>query len=517
MILDASGCIVLPVELDRSVSPAELLAALPGPAVGRMLCESGLAAESLAGGPGAPAPGAARWSWAAAEPVAVLSGAGQRFALRQGGRVIARTRDPFELLDRVLGIRWGEERRLPDADLPPFAGGAAGYLAYDLARHVERLPARARPVLRVPDLWLALYDTVCALDHLSGRVWLLGTPLGPIAPSLAGRASAREALASLRAKMERWYRALQRRARRRGAAPPLPGVGRLHSDFSRRGYTRAVADAVRRIHAGEVFQVNLSQRFWVPLQVGSASRPGWRLYLRLREVAPAPFAAYISGPAFEVVSGSPECFLRVEPAADGWRVETRPIKGTRPRGRTDAEDRVLVRELLASEKDQAELTMIVDLCRNDLGRVARLGSVRVAELRRLETFTAVHHTVSTIEARLRPGTTAGQLLRAAFPAGSVTGAPKVQAMKVIEQLEPVRRHVYCGSIGVLGSDGRLCLNVAIRTAVVAAGVVSFHAGGGIVADSDPEEEYEETLAKAAGMLAALDLPLPGGSRLCTPG
>lgn len=272
--------------------------------------------------------------------------------------------------------------------------------------------------------------------------------------------------------------------------PPTPTP-----EFSRPDYEQAVRRVLEYIAAGDCYQVNLSQRFRAPL-----SRSPWELYESLRRISPAPYAAFLDCGDHQVLSSSPELFLKVE----GRDVETRPIKGTRPRGKTPEEDRARAAELVASVKDRAELLMIVDLERNDLGRVCEYGSVRVPELYRLESYANVHHLVATVRGRLRPEVGPLECLRAAFPGGSITGAPKIRAMEIIEDLEPVRRGVYTGAVGWVDGRGRAEWNIAIRTMVVRSDQVYFHAGGGIVADSEPTAEYEETLAKAAGMVRALD-------------
>jgi para-aminobenzoate synthetase component 1 len=258
-------------------------------------------------------------------------------------------------------------------------------------------------------------------------------------------------------------------------------------------------DAVTRVRdyivAGDIFQANLSQRLEAPLE-----EDPWHLYRRLREVNPAPFAAYLEFDGVYVASASPERFLRVEP--DG-RVETRPIKGTRPRGQSPIHDAALSRSLWDSEKDRAENLMIVDLLRNDLSRTCRPGTVRVPELFALEGYQTVHHLVSTVVGQLAPGMDALDLLAAAFPGGSITGAPKVRAMEIIAELEPSRRGVYCGSIGYLSTTGAMDTSIVIRTLVALGGRVTFSVGGGIVADSDPEGEYQETLDKARALVTAL--------------
>jgi para-aminobenzoate synthetase component 1 len=283
------------------------------------------------------------------------------------------------------------------------------------------------------------------------------------------------------------------------SAPPEYSANELGagitSTFTEEGYREAVARVVEYIRAGDIFQANLSQRFGAEF-----SAHPWELYRALREKSPAPFCAYLQHDHFAVVSHSPERFLRSERSG---RVETRPIKGTRPRGANAAADQVLAASLLASEKDRAEHVMIVDLLRNDLSRVARPGSVRCDELMALESYSAVHHLVSTVTARLESGNGSADLISATFPGGSITGAPKIRAMEIIAELEPTARGVYCGAIGALRADDTLDLSIAIRTAVVRNGRATWSAGGGIVADSDPEAEYRETLDKARAIATAV--------------
>jgi len=272
----------------------------------------------------------------------------------------------------------------------------------------------------------------------------------------------------------------------------------LRSSFTREDYLAAVQRVRDYIFAGDIFQTNLSQRFEAPLV-----EPSWSLYRRLRTRNAAPFAAYLDFPDGVILSASPERFLRVDVSG---HVETRPIKGTRPRGVGPEHDAALGLALAVSPKDQAENLMIVDLMRNDLSRVCGPGTVRVAELFGLEHYATVHHLVSTVVGDLTPGTDALDLLRAAFPGGSITGAPKLRAMEIITELEPSERGVYCGAIGYWSVTGALDSSIAIRTLLAVAGCVYFSAGGGIVADSEPEQEYSETLDKARGMIDALAKP-----------
>jgi para-aminobenzoate synthetase component I len=269
----------------------------------------------------------------------------------------------------------------------------------------------------------------------------------------------------------------------------------LRSSFTHPGYLDAVARVREYVYAGDIFQANLSQRFDAPLD-----EPPWALYRRLRVRNPAPFAAYLDFPDAVVLSASPERFLLLDV---GGRVETRPIKGTRPRGVGPEHDGALGLALAESEKDRAENLMIVDLMRNDLSRVCAPGTVRVSELFALERYATVHHLVSTVVGTLAEGRDGWDLLRATFPGGSITGAPKVRAMEIIAELEPSARSVYCGSLGYWSVTGALDTSIAIRTVVALGGRVYFGAGGGIVADSDPEQEYRETLDKARGIIDVL--------------
>ncbi len=400
--------------------------------------------------------------------------------------------DPLWFLGRLLrawGCSSGGEVVLP------FAGGAVGFLAYDLGRLLEPHAPRARDDLALPDVYVGFYDHGAVIDHAAGVAYAFVRVFRG-ADADAGR------------RLERLVRGLRQAAA--GGATPIrsargggaagvgaPGAaGGWTSEFTREMYCRMVARAQEYIARGEVYQVNLSQRLAAPW-----SGDPFSVYLRLRETVPEPFAAYLDFPGVQVASASPELFLKVE----GDRVVTRPIKGTRPRGRDAASDRALQEELLRSAKDKAELLMIVDLERNDLGKVCRPGTVTVPELRAVETHPRVHHLVATVEGRLLPGMGPLDVVRAAFPGGSITGAPKRRAMEIIEELEPVRRGIYTGSIGYIGFDGAMQLNIAIRTLVFRRGRVYLQVGGGVVADSDPEREYEETLHKAAGLLESVGL------------
>ena len=425
-----------------------------------------------------PHPQLGRYSYLTADPFLILRCRGRRIYLERDGQSEESEGDPLVVLLDLL--RRFATPSVPG--LPPFQGGAAGYMGYDLGRLMERLPVLAADDLELPDVCLAFYDWVLARDSLEGRSWLIAT-------GLPG-GTANEADRRLQWVRERLAEPITTNQEPEAGFEGPP----LSSTFTKEGYLAAVQRIKEYLSAGEIYQANLSQRFMLPF-----TRDPWPIYLRLRDVNPAPFAAYLEFPEVTVLSASPERFLRVE----GRQVETRPIKGTRPRGGTSDEDAALARELLASEKDRAENIMIVDVVRNDLGRVCRIGSINVPSLLAVEQHPTVHHLVSTITGELPEGVHAVDLLRACFPGGSVTGAPKIRAMEVIEELEPTRRGIYCGAIGYLGFNGTMNTSIAIRTMVITKRALTFSVGGGIVMDSDPDAEYQETLHKARGLMWAL--------------
>jgi para-aminobenzoate synthetase component I len=461
--------------------------------------------SALKGTPGTPAASLARYSFLAADPVSVVRSKGattEHLDLLTGNTRTAGA-------DALTAVRslLAPHRAEPLAGLPPFQGGAAGYLAYDWANQLERLPSPRFDDLAMPDVVLGVYDWVLAWDHHESRAWLISTGL-PETSAEAREKRAAERAAMVRERLRRGSDGGQTGVRPpsdprltpRRMAPSYPVDGSdprvgLRSSFTHEAYLQAVNRVREYILAGDIFQTNLSQRFEAPLE-----ELPWDLYRRLRTQNAAPFAAYLDFPEALILSASPERFLRVDPAG---HVETRPIKGTRPRGVGPEHDAALGQALTESAKDRSENLMIVDLIRNDLSRVCSPGTVRVQELFALEHFATVHHLVSTVVGQLRAGTDALDLLRAAFPGGSITGAPKLRAMEIIAELEPSARGVYCGAIGYLGLSGALDTSIPIRTAVVRDGRVYLSAGGGIVADSDAEQEYRETLDKARGMIDAL--------------
>ncbi|MFC2072381.1 aminodeoxychorismate synthase component I [Chloroflexota bacterium] len=472
---EASRCPLIE-EIGRQLSPLDAFELLRDEPFSFLL-DSGMAADKLG-----------RYSFIGSEPFLTLSSWGSKIIVTQGAKKSHLSGNPFDILNHFL-----EVYRLEPCSSPvPFVGGAVGYFSYDLCHFIERLPGTAVDDLKLPECYFSFYDLVLAFDNLQGKTYIIST----------GFPELRET--------ERIERARWRLDEVKNKLADVPGSDTealltpmyspvesvtLKGGFTHQGYVDAVEKARQYIIAGDIFEVNLSQRFEAELSITP-----YQLYRRLRQINPAPFAVYLGLDEVSLVSASPERFLRLR----GDRVETRPIKGTRPRGKTPEEDEALANELLTSVKDRAENIMIVDLERNDLGRVCRFGTVKVTELAILETFPTVFHLTSTVVGRLREGKNGIDLLKATFPGGSITGAPKVRAMEIIDELEPTKRSVYTGSIGYLSFNGDLDLNIAIRTFLVKGRKAYFQVGGAVVYDSDPEAEYQETLDKAKALIDALN-------------
>lgn len=431
------------------------------------------------------------WTFLAFDPawrLEVVDGALLRIEGSESLRIPGR---PLE----ALAAAWPRRVAVADAPPAPFVSGLAGVIAYDFKDYVERFPVRARREWPVPDLSLGFYDTVWAWRRSTGEGWIVATGLAAHDPRR------REARASETLEAQ-WSRVAGTPDRDWSEGGHGPATRRVGSNFTRDSYCRMVERALDHIAAGDIYQVNLAQRFLV-----EQTAPPGGLYRSLREAAPAPFLAYVALEQAAVVSSSPERFFRVR----GDRIETWPIKGTRPRGSTPGEDAALAAELRASAKDRAENVMIVDLERNDLGRVCAIGSVTVPVLCEVASHSNVHHFESRVEGTLRADAGPVEILRALFPGGSITGAPKIRSVEIIDALEPVRRGIYTGAIGYWDARGDCDWNIAIRTLIARGGTVSFHAGGGIVADSSPEAEYEETLVKSSGMMRALGVSARDGA------
>lgn len=393
--------------------------------------------------------------------------------------------DPFLALQNLLQRHAGALH----SGLPPFQGGAAGYIGYEMAGYLETLSDPYPDDMGIPDMALGFYDLVAAFDCVSRKAWIIARD--------CGRADMADRLAQLRQGIE------SARAQKLAALSDSVDVTAWQGNFTQSAYRAAVARVMDYILAGDIFQANIAQRFALSL---GPDFNRFEFYRRLRAVNAAPFAAFMEMGEFALASSSPERFLRLENA----QIEARPIKGTRPRSASVTEDAALAQALLQSEKDRAENVMIVDLLRNDLSRVCEDGSITVPLLCGLESFASVHHLVSSVTGKLRPGLGPVDVLRAAFPGGSITGAPKIRAMQIIAELEPNRRGPYCGGIGYIGFDGTMDMNIAIRTVAMNARQAVFHAGGGVVADSVPAAEYAESLDKARALFAAFGIVPPDG-------
>jgi anthranilate synthase component I len=430
-----------------------------------------------------------RYTFLGSEPAMVLRGRGGRLDLTRPGRSVEvrAVKSPLE------GLR-DEMRRFrayQSPELPRFFGGAVGFLAYDIARYFERLPTHAQDELGTPDLYLMLTDTVLIFDNVRQTLKIVANV------SLEEHPSPRAAYRDAAAKIDELTARLDAPAkapRLESAANPNGDVLKLVSNQTREGYMAMVEAAKEYIAAGDVIQVVPSQRFEAPL----GSHP-FNLYRSLRTINPSPYMFYLQMDDHTLVGASPEVMVRLE----GREITLRPIAGTRRRGATEAEDRALERELLADPKERAEHVMLVDLGRNDVGRVAEIGSVEVTELMTVERYSHVMHIVSNVRGRLREGCDAYDAFRATFPQGTVSGAPKIRAMEIIDELEPVRRGVYAGAVGYFSYTGNTDTAIALRTILVKGGRVYIQAGGGVVADSDPAAEYEESVNKARAMVRAL--------------
>jgi para-aminobenzoate synthetase component 1 len=474
----------------------------------------------------------ARYSFVAANPFLTFRSFGSRCEISNSQLPSAICQiqfgNPWHLLDALMS----RFELLDEIDLPFPLGGAFGYWGYDLKNFTEpKLPRRAVNDLELPDCHVGFYDSLVVFDHRLGKVCIVSTGLN--ADGSRSEARAKGQLDFWNSKItEKELPQRHRDAEEEKKSDSLrlaASVAEISSNLSRADFISKVERAQRYIRAGDIYQVNLSQRLTVQLErwgerprepliekdgyspaaARADARPtkknsGWEFFEKLSAVSPAPFSAFLDCGEFQIVSSSPEQFLRMS----GSQIISRPIKGTRPRDADPTRDAQLAYELQTSAKELAELVMITDLLRNDLGKVCEFGSVQVPELAKLEKFAQVQHLVSTIEGRLKKDVTHFGAFASCFPGGSITGAPKFRAMEIIDELEPISRGPYCGAIGYLGFNRESQLNIAIRTAICAQGKIHFNVGAGIVADSIPEMEYEETLAKAQGFFEALEFEPP---------
>jgi para-aminobenzoate synthetase component 1 len=428
----------------------------------------------------------ARYSFIAANPFLIFRSFGSRCEITQLGANHVQFGNPWQILDALMS----RFELLEEMDLPFPLGGCFGFWGYDLKNFTEpKLPRRALNDLELPDCNVGFYDSLVIFDHQLGKTFIVSTGLD--ADGSRSEKRANEQFQYWRELLTHPPEISSHRAKEIGSETQVA------SNFSRSDFVNAVKRVQKYIRFGDIYQANLSQRL-----VAHCNVSGWEFFQRLNAVSPAPFAAWLDCGDFQIASSSPEQFLRIS----GSHIITRPIKGTRPRDTDPTRDAQLAYELQTSAKELSELVMITDLLRNDLGKICDFGTVQVPDLAKLEKFAQVQHLVSSVEGRLRKDVTHFAALDSCFPGGSITGAPKFRAMEIIDELEPVSRGPYCGCHGYLGFNRESQLSITIRTAMCAQEKIYFNVGAGIVADSDPESEYEETLAKAAGFLRALNAP-----------
>lgn len=408
-----------------------------------------------------------RYDILATQPVCTLLTEGKQTQITQAGKESISQLDPFALVKQQL-------TRQPAFPEVPFNGGAIGYFAYDLGRQLETLPEIAQDAEHIPDMAVGIYQWAVVVDHLQERSYLVGKADSPA-----------------------HWQALIAQFSQYPEQQPISDfkvTGNIQSNMSKERYNQAFAKIKNYLKEGDCYQVNLAQRFVVECQ----GNP-WAAYCQLRQVNSAPFSGYLNVPGVQVLSSSPERFLKVS----SGRVETKPIKGTRPRKKSALADQQQIDDLKGSHKDRAENVMIVDLLRNDISKNCLPGSVKVPKIFDVESYATVHHLVSTVSGQLAEGSHALDLLRSCFPGGSITGAPKIRAMEIIEELEQHRRGIYCGSIAYIGFDGNMDSNITIRTLVHSDHSIRFWAGGGIINDSEATAEYQESFDKAAVILHLL--------------
>ncbi len=427
----------------------------------------------------------ARYSFLGAQPRLTLRAFPTHVEVAEGGAIERVAQSPLAVARTVLQ----RYRPVADPTLPRFYGGLVGSFGYDLIRTIERLPNQPPDDRGVPLYSLQLADTVMIFDHLRHRVRIVASAFVDDGAARAYRAA--------RERIEEWLERLRRPLPVTEPGPRLPLRPAVRSNMTREQYLAAVRRCKEYIYAGDAFQIVFSQRFAV--EVGSLDP--FAVYRALRTINPSPFMFFLQDEDATLVGASPELLVRVE----GDLVEMRPIAGTRRRGLTEDEDRQLAEEMLTDEKERAEHVMLVDLTRNDIGRIARYGTVRVSDLMTIDRYSHVMHIVSNVQGRLAPGRDALDVLQAVFPHGTVSGAPKVRAMEILDELEPTARGPYAGAVGYVGFGGALDTCIGIRTLLIKDGVAYAQAGGGIVADSDPSAEYDETINKAKVLIRAIEM------------
>ena len=432
-----------------------------------------------------------RYSFIGYDPFLTVMSKDSNILTQSSKSITRKTGNPFDELRHLLNSFHLEN----SFESIPFTCGAVGYFAYDLCHYIEKLPDTTIDDIEFPEMCFSFYDTIIAVDHLENRCFLLSVNINQNSQKSTAK------------RVDHVLKMI-----RDGSSTPYEEESRFNgsrikrkiiSNFSKENYLRAVERAKQYINAGDIYQVNLSQRFQTQIEASP-----YEIYKRLRKINPASFSSYLKFDNKYIISSSPERFLSLQnrPGSGGMvrKIQTMPIKGTRPRGKDEDTNKKMQEELLSSKKDDAELAMIVDLERNDLGRVCNYNTVKVTEKKKLETHPTVYHLVATVEGELHSRYDTIDLLKATFPGGSITGAPKVRAMQIIDELEPNKRSAYTGAMGYLSFNGNMDLNIAIRTFLVKDDHIFFQVGGGIVADSNPEDEYQETLHKARALIETLE-------------
>lgn len=422
-----------------------------------------------------------RFSIAGLDPIASVRGKDGITTIKHEGETLFKEGDPLRAFHEWFGTLGTET----NVEFPDFQGGAIGFISYDYARYIENFKMLSLDDLETPDIYFLVFDDVAVYDHEEEALWLITHTEAEEADLAEEKLSGLEDMWCSLQTADEPFSPLDR-----------DGDGSYAAPFTEEGFSQAVEQIKQYIASGDVFQVNLSIR-----QSQSLSVHPYEVYKHLRNVNPSPYMAYLETPGFQVICGSPELLVTKK----GKKLETRPIAGTRSRGKDDAEDKALADELIHNEKERAEHVMLVDLERNDLGRVSRYGSVRVNEFMAIEKYSHVMHIVSNVQGELQDGYDATDIIHAVFPGGTITGAPKVRTMEIIEELEPTRRGLYTGSIGWFGFNGDLQFNIVIRTIYAAGGHAFMQSGAGVVIDSVPKHEYKESFKKAFAMKKALEL------------
>ncbi|WP_069998354.1 aminodeoxychorismate synthase component I [Cellulosilyticum sp. I15G10I2] len=422
-----------------------------------------------------------RYSFIGANPFLRITSKREKIKIWENGHETVLEGNPFHVLKKLL-----QRYTIKNSTDLPFIGGAVGYMAYDLCHHIEKLPQRAYDDIDLPEMIMGFYDGIIVIDHLEKRNYAVSAGLPHFSEEHA------------KAKVTYLKQFIEGRSEVQSDLyldePYKNNPTHLESNFTQQNYYKAITKAKEYIRQGDIYQMNMTQRFTTPI-----NRHPLNIYGTLRKINPAPFASFLEFGDFQIVSSSPERFLQIRKGM----IETRPIKGTMPRGRNLKEDKANSATLKNSTKDMAENLMIVDLMRNDIGKVCKLGTVKVPELFSIEKYATVFHLVSTVTGELRSSCDAVDCIEATFPGGSITGAPKIRAMEIIDELEPTCRHIYTGSVGYISFDGDMDINIVIRTILIKGDKAYYQVGGGIVWDSVPEKEYQETLDKGAALKKAL--------------